>query len=308
MPCAAGTISAQGEASCHRCDKGSVSNPERTQCLLCGPGTFVDIPGLPRCKECEEGLGTLVTEGADRCTVCPTGKYANAEKMCVECATVDPPPGYARLTTNGAGGVGRIACVCPPNAYLSGSENATACLVCGEGLDCKGYGAAPQLHPGYASNAPNLANISGHLVTEPPAVYRCKKRGRCPGGVLGSCAARRIDVACALCELGAYPSMEEGTQACFTCAKSDTATFVAVLIGAFLLTCLLHFTGSLPLSNVKHSTLLTTSVIGILCTLLQAFSVVDHLEIHWSPFMRAIFERMKILLFDPRIFRMGRPR
>ena len=40
-------------------------------------------------------------------------------------------------------------------------------------------------------------------------------------------------------------------------------------------------------------------------TLLQAFSVVEHMEIHWSPFMRAIFERMKILMFDPRIFRMG---
>ncbi len=136
-------------------------------------------------------------------------------------------------------------------------------------------------------------------------MYRCKEQGRCPGGPLGTCATRRTDVACALCELGSYPSMDGRTQACFLCKQSDTATFVAVVVGAFILTCLFHVAVSLPMSNQKHSTLLTTSVIGILCTLLQAFSVVERMEIHWSPFMRAIFERMKILMFDPRIFRMG---
>ena len=92
---------------------------------------------------------------------------------------------------------------------LCNAPNKAMQVVCGEGLDCKGYGAALQLHPGYASSVPKSVTnvISGHLVTEPPVVYRCKKRGRCPGGALGTCATRRIDVACALCELGAYPSM-----------------------------------------------------------------------------------------------------
>ena len=31
--------------------------------------------------------------------------------------------------------MGPIACVCPFNAYLSGSEKATACIICGEGLE-----------------------------------------------------------------------------------------------------------------------------------------------------------------------------
>jgi len=260
---------------------GFVNTTGATQATLCLPGNFAAEKGLTACDPCFAGFHQSLV-GATDCDRCPRATFANdtGRALCTSCPTGQ--------TTDGTGLTSPRDCGCPPSTYPSVARD--ACLACGEGMTCNGFGAPTVAAPGY-----QLAACDDEL-----CVFRCwRDHRRCPGGELSRCAAGRTGVACGECEAGKV-EVDKGEFAgtCQDCEDEDFSALPLALIFTGLIL-VAYYLGSRRTQAVQ-----TTSVIVLVTTVsqvanvLQTLSAVSRLSIEWVEPARSMVRLFSVLAFD----------
>jgi len=136
------------------------------------------------------------------CSRCPLATFADQEGM--EVCT--PCPG--RQTTALFGSTSMDDCQCPRGFYLDSDIDRTACMACGEGLDCP-FGSdmanfrkwkEEGLTLAAAGPQPQLLERYWSSLADPLKVYQCELKGSCPGGPPETCRNEyHADFVCARC-------------------------------------------------------------------------------------------------------------
>ena len=233
--CRPGFSSTEGATACTACGAGWFNNEEFLDCVSCPPGHFGDGTGRTVCQECtvvsfavderqtvclaclagtvlmsrdmgcrECPAGTYATNSMNACSPCETGRFQNAsaQSNCHRCSDVLAVETNADLwTTMGRDNEGSSkwkeiegasdvrSCGCGVGAW---ADNFDQCHKCGDGIVCNGMGIVEVL-PGYFARA-----------DDPGFVWQCHGTDwrRCPGGVPGTCAEKRMNssTACEECE------------------------------------------------------------------------------------------------------------
>ena len=233
--CSPGFSSEEGATACTKCDAGWFNNEESLDCVSCPPGFFAAGMGQTGCQQCtagsytvEEGqsschacwvgtslvssdvgcrecvAGMYATLSMTACSACETGTFQNASAQsdCYRCSDVlavgsnvdlwttmqrDTERPSAWREMSGASDVRH--CGCGTGAW---ADSFGQCHRCGEGILCHGMGVVEVL-PSYFASADNAG-----------FVWRCHGADwrRCPGGVPGTCAEKRMNssIACGECE------------------------------------------------------------------------------------------------------------
>ena len=98
-----------GEAECIECPAGkSVNITGQAVCEDCAKGRFTNGPSRTECDLCPAGFVSEKSQGSEKCTGCPVGKYADNK--------------------------GSLSCsLCPPGTF-AGAENSTSCEPCAAGF------------------------------------------------------------------------------------------------------------------------------------------------------------------------------
>eukprot|EP00971_Amphidinium_carterae_P054677 1076961-Amphidinium_carterae.1 len=195
-----------------------------TSCRGCKAGTF-SAYGDANCTTCAEGT-FAAAEGQSACDTCPVGRFGPQEglEMCSPCSG-------ARVSTmvvievNGeleytytTGSASNSSCGCDRGAR---PDVLGDCVVCGEGLICKGLDGVSVAEGFYS--APDLS------------IFRCHGDDRrCIGGVPGkTCARGRRGIACADCQEGMRPG-DDGM--CVDCEGGDllNTLIIGLMVGSAL--------------------------------------------------------------------------
>lgn len=274
-----------------------------TGCNFCGTGNYSDgVNDTYVCRDCQAGraqpsLGTLScvaclqgesqsAAGRSACERCPKGTFANGTGSLV-CDTC--PVG---TTTDGTGFRFASDCLCPPGTFRASTG---ACVACGDGALCRGFGAPPEAAPGY-----ELALVSDAGVS----IYSCfSERRRCPGGSAATCATGRTGIGCTECK----PSMTEGPAGtCVPCKSSDGLPFWFAVCGAGVIIGLVYGRSRYEdTARQSHATLLMTASWSQMIGVAQVFGVVSRLSINWKePFLQFI-QVLEIMDFNMQLLRLG---
>ena len=269
------------------CAAGELLFPGELACKPCPAGTSQPRGGAANCRVCE--AGTFSSAGRSSCDRCPRATYANdtGRALCTSCPT--------GKTTDGTGLTSLWDCGCPPSTYPSVAGD--ACLACGEGMTCKGFGAPAVAAPGY-----QLAACDDEL-----CVFRCwRDPRRCPGGELSRCATGRTGVACGECEPGKV-EVDKGELAgtCQDCEGEDFSALPLALIFTGLILAVYY------LGSRRTQAIQTTSAIVLVTTLsqvavvLQTLSAVSRLTIEWVEPAKSMVRLFSVLALDIEWVRWG---
>ena len=299
--CLPGRFSEEGAEACLPCPPGSFGDGRgRTGCTECAVGRFGSRWGVTGCEECLAGHITVET-GRSACTGCVPGQFTGSTSM-TECAlcrvgTFSDVPGQSYChncseilnpgdsdthlwTTmkqqmwkgqmewvNFEGAESANQCGCAEGSWLSLSGQ---CAECGEGMICKGMGTV-EIQSGYFAPYDDAG-----------WVWRCYGDSlRCPGGVPGSCAARRdnTSIACGNCE----PNFRASTEGpCEPCGGSNLSFLVlAFLCLLVVLSCIYYFVATEDRAKEKGSVALIAIMWSQFVTVLQMMGVFDQLSVTW---------------------------
>ena len=185
LPCAGGTYSVTGSASCTKCDSGYVSAPNATACSSVVPGYEWVNSTIRACNP-----GSYSSGGTTLCQPCAAGYYqsTSAASFCIVC-----PPGYKCPANNGNGGGATSAIQCVGGTVPS--SDSLSCAPCDDGYYSPA-GSSTCLSCPIGSYCPQVKNLlTGAVLTGAVAPTVCEK---------GTYTAQSSSRSCLPCQQGSY--------------------------------------------------------------------------------------------------------
>jgi len=282
----------------HRCEAGS-SQPEP-----CPMGSFQDEEGATHCKRCATGA-TL-------------GEGSASHSQCI-C-----PDGHRRISLASSRSSANASC-----EGAGGGCAGSACVPCGEGMECEwgGYMAGGYMAGGEGEPPLSLEAQLGRLNSEtlhqtrpdvlpgfwaskeePLLVLRCDSKRTHPDCVGGDateeqlCLAPREGRLCAECEEGMRVISAGG------CGECDLPSDVGRVVGFSLLVIVLlyavHRLCNRLDSTDKLSRIGALGAVGLLLEFAQAVSCIYQLKLEWGPPFSDMIRVLRAVVFQFDLLRL----
>eukprot|EP00210_Caulerpa_lentillifera_P002360 g2264.t1 len=229
----------------------------------CRPGYYVGPDPFDRCKQCEKGSISFVSNSSD-CDSCPLGTYINKTgwSECLPC-----PNG---TTTWQRGSTAVTDCSCLRNFYNPFGQIGETCYPCPEGAVCEGGSEQPYPLKGFWMSLRNRNQA-----------YPCDPADLCLGGPEFECRRGNTGRLCQDCADEYFHLIDH----CFQCPNGTLIVFIIIglLVGWYVI-------------NV----IVSRSVVSLELMLgwAQLANIIGDVDLNWTEILTRMFGVANVLDFD----------